>query len=305
MRLLAHYFPQPCPLMKHLFTSIFLASYIFCFAQPSFFQTQFQWDEPDFDQEFLLRNKVKSIKVQTYTNPDAPKGTVASGAVYEYDSDGNLIQMVETQYDDTSRIHDFLYSDRGVLRWQKVVDKVWNKTYRSGYRFTRNKTVFQVKSYEMLNNDEKMLLDTRQYVYDDDSLLIEIRCRENDRLMRVHKFTYDEKQRMTKEQFENGAGDTLKQVLYVYGKDDNILRITIEDTQKHDYIYTYNEAGDPTAVTWKQNNIDKGIVTYAYDNKTGMLTEMQRKVFATPTQSQGVLQVFSYEVHTESVANTD
>lgn len=282
--------------MKHFFTFLFFASCIFCFAQPSFFQTQFQWDEPDFDQEFLQRYNIKSIKIQTYRNQDQVKGKVSSGAFYEYDTNGNLIQMVETQYEDTSRIHDFLYSDRGVLRWQKVVDKVWNKTYRSGYRFTRNKTVFQVKSYELLNNDEKMLLDTRQYVYGKDSLLTQILCRENNILTRVHSFTYDDKQRVIKEVFKNKNGDLIKEVSYEYDEKDNITRIITKDTHKHEYMYAYNPAGHPTKVVWKEDDQQKGTVSYSY-NEQGMLLQMQREVFATPTQKQGIVQVFSYEVY--------
>ena len=282
--------------MKRIFTFLLFASCIFCYAQPSFFQTQFQWDEPEFPQEFLQKYQIKSIKVQTYHNQDAPTGAVASGALYEYDDKGNLIQMIETQYDDTSKIHDFLYSDRGVLRWQKVVDKVWNKTYRSGYRFTSNRTVFQVKSYEMLNNDEKMLLDTRQYVYDEDSLLIEILCYENNRLMRVHKFSYDEQGRTIKERFENGEKDLIKEVSYKYDDHDNIIRMVMQDENTNDYSYQYNQDNLPTEVSWKRNDQDKGLVKYSY-NEEGMLTQMQRKVYATPSQSQGVLQVFSYEVY--------
>ena len=283
--------------MKLTFTFLLIASCIFCLAQPSFFQTQFRWDQPEFPQEFLQKYQIKSIKVHTYHNQDAPIGAEASGAFYEYDTQGNLIQMVETQYDDTSKIHDFLYSDRGVLRWQKIVDKVWNKTYRSGYRFTGNKTVFQVKSYQMLNNDEKMLLDTRQYVYDDDSMLVKILCFENDRLMRVHKFTYDDQKRTVKERFENGEEGLIKEVSYAYDEEGNIVRMTMQDeTHKNDYSYTYNKDNQPETVSWKKDDIDKGLVKYTY-NEAGMLQQMQRKVYASPSQSQGILQVFSYEVY--------
>jgi hypothetical protein len=270
------------------------------FGQSGFFQAEVQWDEPEFEQSFLLKHQIKSIEVRTYRNGGEARNEVFKGATYEYDDAGRLIQMIETQYDDTSKIHDFLYTDRGVLKWLDVTDKTWNKSYRSGYRFTGNKSVFQVKSYQMLRNDQRMLLDTRQYVYGTDSLLKAIISKEGLNTIRRHEYEYDAQRRVVLERFLVGKdGKVAKQVSYTYDEADNITRILVEEEGKngqeaHEYRYQYNASAKPVLVEWLKNTEKRGEVAYAYD-EAGKLLRMERKVQTGEKQAAQLVQVYEYE----------
>ncbi|MEM7656271.1 MAG: hypothetical protein AAF399_09105 [Bacteroidota bacterium] len=270
------------------------------FGQSEFFQTEFQWDEPEFEQSFLLQHQIKSIEVKTYHNGGETRDEVAKGATYEYDEKGRMVQMVETQYDDTSKIHDFLYSDRGVLKWLDVTDKTWNKTYRSGYRFTGNQNVFQVKSYELLRNDERMLLDTRQYVYSKDSLLKAIIFKEGLNTVRRHEYDHDPERRVVQERFLVGKENMwAKTVSYEYDDSGNITRILVEEQGKegkesHEYRYQYNPQDKPVLVEWLDNAQPKGKVAYTYD-EAGKLLRMKREVQTLGKDAAQLVQVFEYE----------
>ncbi|MEZ4829660.1 MAG: hypothetical protein R3C61_25740 [Bacteroidia bacterium] len=283
--------------MKHVFTPlIVLFLGINCLAQPVSFSEKIKWDTPQFPRSFILRKDIKAIHVKSFVGKSTPAGVSDSGVTYEYDTKGNLIQVVEVASKDTSRIYDYKYTASGVLGWQHLKDNVWNKSYKSGYRFNSHRKVFQVKSYEMLHNNEVMLLHTKEYVYDDDSTLIAVRWMENNRVVKVNRYEY-EKGMIKAESFENGNGDLIKKILYDYNSDGLIAMVTTKNEQStlgEQYVYDYNTRGDITRVAWKSEGSLRGTVTYTYDNM-GMLVKMNREIIDPRSQEANLCQVFEYE----------
>ncbi|MDX2245552.1 MAG: hypothetical protein SF052_02165 [Bacteroidia bacterium] len=286
--------------MKHVFTPlIVLLLGINCLAQPLSFSEKVKWDTPQFSQSFILRNDIKAIHVKSFEGKIEPAGNFSSGVSYEYDSRGNLIQVVEVSSKDTSRVYDYKYTASGVLGWQHLKDNVWNKSYKSGYRFNSHKKVFQVKSYEMLHNNEVMLLHTKEYVYDDDSTLIAVRWMENSRVVKINRYEY-EKGNLKSETFENGNGSLVKKIIYDYNSDGLIAKVTTKqelNSLGEQYVYDYNTRGDITRVEWLSEGSLKGTVTYTYDN-TGMLVKMNRDMIDPKSPDAHFCQVFEYEKFT-------
>ncbi|MCB0843602.1 MAG: hypothetical protein KDE26_10150, partial [Bacteroidetes bacterium] len=210
---------------------------------------------------------------------------------------GKLVQVVEVKSKDTSRVHEYLYTERGVLGWKVMRDKTWNKEYKQGYRFNPNKTVFQEKSYEMLHNDEVMLLNTKQYIYDDDSVLVAIKWMENNRLVKTHKYEYDENHNLLAEIFENGSGELIKKVDYNYNAMGLIARVTTEkpDYPLEEFVYNYDVNGKTSQVLWRTGGELKGKVSYSYD-QNGVLAKLDREMYQnTRNQPSHVCQVYQYE----------
>jgi hypothetical protein len=256
------------------------------------------WDEPQHKKAYIRQHNIRKIEVQTYDQAEPEEAHLQAISVYEYSDKFNLTQLIETQAEDTSRICKFRYTENGTLTWKYISDKSDQKTYKSGYRFNRNQTVFQVKSYEMLPQDQVMLLDTRQYVYDDEGRLSAIRCLENDRLLRVHRFGYDSQGRVIQERFETREGDLARQVDYVYddtGRPQRITTLHAATNEQQAYVYAYDEKGLQTRIEWWTNDQIKGSVDYAYD-ESGKLTHMNRVMQpSSGDEPQASLQVYRYE----------
>lgn len=288
--------------MKYISTLIFallIGGVTSSFSQTSTLQPPSSWFAPKFDQSFVSRNGIKTIHIRSYTSVQSPVDRYLSGCTYEYDVKGNLVQLVEIQAKDTSRVHDFIYTERGRLGWKKLTDKVWDKEYKSGIRLNKSQDVYQVKSYEMLENDEVMLLETRQYVYNADSLLIGIKFLENNRLIKTHKYEYDKNGRVAKEIFENRTGSEIKSVSYKYnerGKTTYMAILTGKDKElsKQEYMYAYNKNGQQSEVKWVDNEVLQGTVNYIYDDN-GMLTQMHRVMNPEGSVSANFFQMVRYE----------
>ncbi len=255
------------------------------------------WDTPDFNSGFLLRNKIKSIQVNSFQDQDLAR--FLNGTRYEYDEEGRLTRLVETQQADTARIHGYAYTDKGTLVSEVITDKVWNKHYKSWYRFNRMSKVYQEKSYELLRNNETMLLQTRQYVYNSDSLLVSIRVMENNQLAGIQKYKYDERGRVIQETFLDQQEKEEKNIQYVYNEQNQLTRITTEKgAQTTQYIYVYNNMGQPMEVQWRENGTLEGTVTYSYDEQ-GILTRMERSLKSGPDGNSVHVRLFEYEHYTQ------
>lgn len=282
--------------MKHfsslLFTLCLVSIVGFAWAQNPSPKISY-WDSPEFDERFCKRNKIKSIQVSSFM--DAKLAQFAKALRYEYDNEGRLLRMVETQKKDTARIHGFAYTDNGTPISKVVTDKVWDKNYKSWYRFNRMGKVYQEKSYELLRNNETMLLQTRQYIYNADSQLTDIRVMENNRLVHVQHYEYDERGRVTVEVFQTPTEKKIKSIGYVYDDKNRLTRIaTDKNGQISEYIYVYNNFGQPMEVQWRENGDLVGTVTYKYDTK-GVLTRMERSVKNEAEGDKVFVRLFEYE----------
>ena len=286
--------------MKHVFTPlIFLILGFSCVAQKQSdaIRTKIKWDAPNFTRSFVLRNNIKAIHIRCFNDKKEPVGEYQSGTTYEYDSKGNIHQVVEIKRKDTSRIHDYVYTARGVLGWKVVKDRTWNKKYKKGFRFNQNKKVFQEKSYEMLHGNEVMLLNTKQYIYDDDSVLVAVRWMENNRLVKTTKYEYDQNYNITSETFENGSGELVKKVSYNYNAMGLIAKVATEqvDIPLEEYVYDYDTNGKATMVLWKTGGELMGKVAYTYD-QNGVLARMNREMYQkSKNQPSHLCQVYEYE----------
>ncbi|MEL6588601.1 MAG: hypothetical protein AAFQ68_00890 [Bacteroidota bacterium] len=254
------------------------------------------WESPSFDKFFVLKNRIQAIEVQSFEQgPHTPSTSQAT--LYEYDAKGNLVHIVETQQTDTARIQNFTYTQNGTLTSKVVTDKVWDRNYKSWYRFNRMRKVYQVKSYELLRNNETMLLDTKQYVYNEDSLLTAIRFLENNHLLRTQEYEYDLKGRVIAETFVNRSNIVERKILYTYNNDNQLTRVkTVNGENDHsEYIYVYNSSGDPIEVQWRENGLLIGTVTYDYNDK-GLLTRMERSINEADNKESTFVRVFDYKM---------
>lgn len=253
------------------------------------------WESPNFDKFFVMKNRIQSIEVQSYEEIQKIKQPLQA-TLYEYDPKGNLVHVVETQQKDTSRIQNFTYTQNGTLTSKVVTDKVWDRNYKSWYRFNRMRKVYQVKSYELLRNNETMLLDTKQYVYNEDSLLTAVRFLENNRLLRTQEYEYDDKGRVISEAFINRSNIQERKILYTYNNDNQLTRVktVTGETNVSEYIYVYNELGNPVEVQWRENGLLIGTVTYDYNEK-GLLTRMERSVNEADSPESVFVRVFDYK----------
>ncbi|MFK7920854.1 MAG: hypothetical protein AB8H47_02810 [Bacteroidia bacterium] len=242
-----------------------------------------------------MKNRIQSIEVKSFEETPKIKQPLQA-TVYNYDPRGNLVHVIETQQKDTSRIQNFTYSKSGILTSKVVTDRVWDRNYKSWYRFNRMRKVYQVKSYELLRNNETMLLDTKQYVYNEDSLLTAIRFLENNRLLRTQEYEYDERARVISEAFINRSNLQERKILYTYNDDNQLTRVktVTGETNVSEYIYVYNEFGNPVEVQWRENGLLIGTVTYDYNDK-GLLTRMQRSVNEADSPESVYVRVFDYK----------
>lgn len=291
--------------MKYISTLIFallvIGGVTSSFSQISSLQPPSSWFAPKFDKSFISRNGIKTIHIRSYSSSQAPVDRYLSGCTYEYDVKGNLVQLVEIQAKDTSRVHDFIYTENGKLGWKKLTDKVWDKEYKSGIRLNKSKEVYQVKSYEMLENDEVMLLETRQYIYNSDSMLIGIKFLENNQLIKTHKYEYNKDGRVAKEIFENRSGSEIKSVSYKYNERGQTTYMAISTGKEEDavpikqeYMYAYDKNGQQSEVKWLKNEVLQGTVNYIYDDN-GMLTQMHRVMNPESSGSANFFQMVRYE----------
>ncbi|RMG54269.1 MAG: hypothetical protein D6722_29280 [Bacteroidetes bacterium] len=281
--------------MKNLYT---LAVLLFaCYVSlPAQVETEFpMWESPEFSTTFLRRHRIKAVRVTTEHERPGKK-VHQSQAHYAYNERAQLAEHIEWQGPDTSFIHRYHYNERGVLVWKQTTDKVWKKNYRSGYRFTSNQTIFQVKSYELLRNDERMLLDTRQYIYDTDSQLVAIRSMEQNRVVRVQRYTYTPEGQIAQEILENASGDTIRSVSYRYDAQGRIVYTQTDAARRQTFHYAYADNGQPLRIEWLEDDQPRGVAHYTY-NEEGFLVQLDRELVPQPGQPTHIRQTFSYETY--------
>lgn len=285
--------------MRNLFTLLIcLALSSACYSQSFPFKiTESSWYPKDFDGSFVRRNNIKAINVKSFSSLNTQKGEHDAARTFNFDKDGQMIQFVELGVKaDTSEIREFDYNDRGVLRWELTKDKVYNKSYKSGYRFDGNKNIFQVKAYEMINKDDAMLIESRQYIYNADSQLVAIKFMQNGQVKQTDTFTYDELGRTTSESQEDGNGSLRKKVSYTYDDMDLLVQVKTETDKTVEYNYVYNVAGNPIEAEWRENGTQRGVMSYIYDDK-GMLVQMSRQLHEVSGVQQTSSQVFEYQTN--------
>ncbi|MEL6254850.1 MAG: hypothetical protein AAFR87_22785 [Bacteroidota bacterium] len=257
--------------------------------------TESSWYPKDFDGSFVRRNNIKAINVKSFPSLYSLNAKQEATRTFLFDEEGQMIQFVELGKNDTSQIREFDYNDRGVLRWELKEDKIYNKSYKAGYRFDGNKNIYQVKNYEMINKDDVMLIESRRYIYNADSQLVAIKFLQNNQVKQVQKFTYDELGRTTSESEEDAVGAMKKKVSYAYNEMDLLVQVKTETGTDNvvEYNYVYNVAGNPIEAEWKENGVQMGVMSYVYD-KNGMLVQMNRVLNQAPGVQHASSQVFEY-----------
>ncbi|MCI4666726.1 MAG: hypothetical protein MRZ79_01095 [Bacteroidia bacterium] len=251
------------------------------------------WDEPEFDSKKIERLNVKKIAIKSYQAPLTRGDNDSETEIRYFNSKGKLSQVIEMVSNDTLMTQTFHYNSRGVLGWKHINDKKWNRTYKEGYRFNGSQHVYQVKAYEMLRNDERMLLDTRQYTYDNDSLLKEVRILENNRVVSVHKFNYDKKFRVSTEVFEDGNDRILQKVDYKYDTEDRVREVALDKGVISVYRYEYNSKGQPMQIEWLEDGKTRGLVIYDYKS-TGMVAQMEKILNPDTKEENHFIRVYNY-----------
>lgn len=295
--------------MKRFLTlSLFFIGLSVALAQVTPFEPQVDWDDPTFPQQQVKKHNIKAIRISTFElGGRSTNGAYQAGVSYHYGQDGNLLRQVETDHsqEDTTQVHQYEYSTRGVLCWQTTEDKRWKRTYRSGYRFTGSGAPYQVKSYELLRNDERMLLKSRQYIYADDSILSAIRLLENHRVVRVHRFQYvaDFPGLVSREIIENGDGELIKQVTYAYDSLNLIAHVVMTEANgdRSEYRYAYNGQNQPKRIEWWQGENLIGLVLYEY-NELGLVAHLNQTLYPNTPQQHSRYKVFEYETYPAATA---
>lgn len=286
--------------MKHLITVLLLSS--LCsnlIAQLNNFYEINGWLIPKPTHEFVKQFQVRALHIQTTgTAPSRGGGLteLASGKILYFNQEGNTIKEMEIHEQDTTFIKEWIYTENGLPRWEYAQDRIWNKEYRTAYRFNRDETIFQIKSYEMLGKEEMMLVDTQHYIYGRDNLHT-IRSLSRDEMQEEHHFLHGEDGRLYREEFIDKSGQVIRYIAYEYDalgrlistKEKNISSFSDE---LHEYIYQYKNDGKISQVAWKENGVLRGTGTYQYD-VMGKLIRIERIMHGT-TESEEIAELISF-----------
>ncbi len=233
---------------------------------------------PSFQETYLLEHGIKSVEIRTTKTLARGQQLPSQAVVREFNPTGQLAREVNLRpSSDTARVASYHYNANGLLGWKQITDMEWGKTYRTGYRFNSDKQVFLIRDYEMLANEQVMLLETRQYIYDEQDRLTAIRWKQGTTLTKVHRYSYHPDGAVAEERFENGLEEVQKIVRYEYYPDGNIQRILYTDAngQATSYLFTYDEKGLPTRVEWKQSEENQGSLAYQY-SPDGLLVAVDK-----------------------------
>ncbi|RMG23745.1 MAG: hypothetical protein D6730_13915 [Bacteroidetes bacterium] len=273
--------------MKKIFALLFALVIISSIqAQESIdMPTPANWNSPlsIFKTSLLKKEGISMIRMQS-VGTAALRGGGAypyrEAKIYELDQEGRLHRSLEIENDDTVRITTYLYTESGVKNWELIDDLSWNKSYKIGYRFDSDMNVYQVKSYEMINEQDAMLLHTRNYVYNPNGKLQAIRFIERDRLVKLRTYAYD-REGHTTGIFEVDANNTpLQSTMYSYNNRGQLVLVSHQNTEEgsqQEYRYLYGQSGKLEQIEWKENGILKGVANYFYDENQrliGMETRM-------------------------------
>lgn len=257
---------------------------------------------PEFSTMYLMMNGIKSVQINTIKELKPGVNILESSLVREFSASGKLQREVELKAEtDTSRISSFFYNDNGFLGWKQETDVRWGKVYRTGYRFLSEDQVYQERDYEMLANEQVMLLETKQYVYNEEGKVLSISFKQGSKTIKKHDFTYNEQGKIESETSTTGTGDLIQSVSYEYYDNAAISKVVLLNDEGISSIYTfvYDDAGLPTKIDWNRDEEATGTIVYEYDAQ-GTLTAMQ----ASSSDAVTVRRSFSYEKFQSSAAET-
>lgn len=267
---------------------------------------QLEFDElekaPEFSSMYLMVNGIKSIQINTIQELKPGVNILQSSLVREYSQAGKLQREVELKSEaDTARIASFFYNDNGFLGWKQETDVRWGKVFRTGYRFLSEDQVYQERDYEMLANEQVMLLETKQYVYNEQGKVLSISFKQGSKTIKKHDYTYNEDGKVKSETSRTGTGDLIQSVAYEYYENGSISQVTLlnEEEITSTYTFVYDDAGLPTRIDWNKDEDVSGTIVYEYD-PSGTLTAMQE----TSTESATVRRSFTYEKFQSSASET-
>ncbi len=272
----------------------------FCLAQKGKPTPAIDWGDYELGENLSFLRGVGSIQVDTYEPAKGHRPQRTSAVSYHCDESGQISQVVElgSSNQDTLFQHKFSYH-KGQAYRKLTQDHRYGRSYWEGYRFTTHQKVYQEKSYELLPNDDRLLLNSRQYIYDDGAnrLLKSIRTLENNQVVEVARFDYDQSLRVVGETTEDSRGIVTRSVLYRYDQHDRVAETLVEEigSTPARYVYAYNEQGKPMEIKWFEGEQLKGLALYEYD-EAGRLTNLSKTVDPQTARPRSVYKVFSYEI---------
>jgi hypothetical protein len=266
------------------------------FAQP-ITQINQNFLEPSLRELLGEQAKVKAVKAKEYElTSRGARQDAGNFELFEFDSLGHLVRQVAIENHDTSLVRDLHYTEKGSLAWEVFEDKIWEKRYKAGYRFNQDQTVFQVKSYELVNEKSALLLDTRHYRYDEEGRPIAIFSLANEQVNESQHFSYDEEGRLLEELFKNADGELVGSIKFVYdeeGRQQQVIKTDHRRNHTEEFMYTYNPAGKISATRWLENGKVKGSMDYSYDESGETLLSIRQTI--NDQQKHEFVKEFAYE----------
>lgn len=237
--------------------------------------------------------KVKTVSAREYqVLPAGSKKEAGNAEYFEFNESGHLKRIIEIERNDTAEVRDFHYAD-GLLTKELIDYKAWDRRYRASYRFTGNRDLYQVKSFELLSGESTMLLDTWQYKYNAQGQREMAWCMAGNTVDKSLFFSYDNAGRLKQETLKTGDNELMWVISYSYNAAGLLIRVNKRDYQQgnrsHDFIYSYNSAGELSEIQWIEDGIGRGNVSYSYDEK-GVLSSITRNVSNSPR----TVKVFEY-----------
>ena len=274
--------------ITNLFICLFFSTYLF--GQHSIDPSEpiDYWEDGLFKQETFFKNRIKAIHIKTIGNTPTRGGgshSLQSGKSFFYDSKGRLLKMIETDAGDTSMINTYAYTQHGKLCFKETKDKIWKKRYKTGYRFNRDASIFQIKYYEMINDQNTMLLDTRHFVYQPEENRQEIRYLEENRIIKrlIRSINNDA---VVEKMMEEESGDLIQERNIMLNEDGNWKKISIQKGQHlEEYLYSYDENNRLSEISLFENGKLREKAVYLY-SPNGLLDKMYRDIISSSNQQE-------------------
>lgn len=246
------------------------------------------WEDGLFNQETFTKNGIKAVHLKTIGNSPARGSgsySLQSGRSFFYDFNGRLLKMIETDAGDTSMVNTYGYTQQGKLFIKETKDKIWNKRYKTGYRFNRDESIFQIKFYEMINDQNTMLLDTRHFVYQPEENKQEVRYLEENRIIKRLIRSIDNDAVLEK-MFEEESGDVIQERNITLNAEGMWEKISIRNGQDlEEYVYSYDENNRLSEISLFENGKIREKAVYLY-NSNGLLSKMYRDIISSSSQHE-------------------
>lgn len=229
------------------------------------------WDWPTISKEYVQTLRLKKLYI--YSSGNAPlrgggEFTYHTAKFMEYDRNGNITTEGELVGADTTLMKDYYYSEKNLLSWEYIEDRVWNKKFKVGHRYNCDGTRFQTKTYEYLNENDLMLVDTRYYVWDKRKgtpELKEIKIVERSQVVEKQVFQKSKDGLTLLIEVQSPEEEILKTVQIDFQKDQQPSRILKEGENKEEFRYAYDINGNLLEINWYENQESKGFISYEYD----------------------------------------